>query len=293
MVPVHRRGSLRRSHSGLASFPHLREPRLAPAWASRRSGGGSSDTPYMPIDQRFRLNAGRGQFEGENALALSGAFRLNPNFQLEGGVGFGVDHSTFGARRRHAHLVGSCGRELVKADAYFGRRLPLVAAAFLFAAGLVGPAAAQAPIPDAQRAEFMVKTTIVALNHANLTGNYTVLRDLGSPRFRNINNAARLAGVFTPLRERGINLSPVVVFEPVLTEPVSSDGQGRLKLVGYFPTRPLRVVFDLAYEPIQNRWLISDIAVNLAPWPGEAAEEGAQAQDGGEEAAGPRDGAPQ
>jgi hypothetical protein len=119
-----------------------------------------------------------------------------------------------------------------------------------------------------------------ALNQANLTGNYTVLRDLGSPRFRANNTAARLAAVFTPLHERDIDLSPIVVFEPVLTEPVSSDEQGRLKLVGYFPTRPLRVLFDLAYEPVQYRWLISDIAVNLAPWPQEAAEDaGAQGQE--------------
>jgi hypothetical protein len=41
---------------------------------------------------------------------------------------------------------------------------------------LAAPALAQAPIPDARRAEFMIKTTLVALNHANVTGNYTAPR---------------------------------------------------------------------------------------------------------------------
>ena len=37
---------------------------------------------------------------------------------------------------------------------------------------------------------------LIAVNHGNLTGNYTVLRDLGSDRFRQQNDAARLAAVF-------------------------------------------------------------------------------------------------
>lgn len=160
--------------------------------------------------------------------------------------------------------------------------------AILLAAGLTAPALAQAPIPDAKRAEFIIKTTLVALNHANQTGNYTVLRDLGSPRFRANNNAARLAEVFAPMRERDLDLSPIVVFQPVLTQPVSSDEQGRLKLTGYFPTRPLRVVFDLAYEPIGDRWTISDIATNVVPWPDEAADgSDVQGQNGNRPAGNP------
>jgi hypothetical protein len=135
----------------------------------------------------------------------------------------------------------------------------------LLLATLTGPAAAQAPIPDAVRAHYMVKNALVALNNANLTGNYTVLRDLGSPRFRNANDAARLAAIFAPMRENAIDLAPIVVFDPQMTQPVASDEQGRLRLIGYFPTQPLSVVFDLAYEPIGGRWMIADIAVNTVP----------------------------
>jgi hypothetical protein len=79
-------------------------------------------------------------------------------------------------------------------------RLLAGAAAFGLTFGLAEPGHAQVPVPDTARAEYMIKTTLVALNHANLTGNYTVLRDLGSPRFRAGNDAARLAAIFSPAK---------------------------------------------------------------------------------------------
>jgi hypothetical protein len=134
------------------------------------------------------------------------------------------------------------------------------------AGGLAGPARAQAPEIDAARAEYMIKNTLVALNHANITGNYTVLRDLGSLRFRANNTAARLAAVFAPLRDEGIDLAPIVLFEPQFAAPISFDELGRLRFVGHFPTRPLIVVFDLLYESNGNRWALSDVSVNTVPW---------------------------
>lgn len=160
-------------------------------------------------------------------------------------------------------------------------RLLLLAAALTVAGGLAGPARAQAPEVDAARAEFMIKNTLIALNHANITGNYTVLRDLGALRFRANNTAARLAEVFAPLRDEGIDLAPIVLFEPQFAAPIDFDELGRLRFVGQFPTRPLRVLFDLAFESSGNRWALSDIAVNSVPWPED--EEGQEGQEGQEE----------
>ena len=52
----------------------------------------------------------------------------------------------------------------------------------------------------------LVRSTILALHHANITGNYTVLRDLGAPGFQSANTAARLAEVFADLRGRNFDL---------------------------------------------------------------------------------------
>jgi hypothetical protein len=42
---------------------------------------------------------------------------------------------------------------------------------------------------------ILIRSTLLALDHANKTGNYTVLRDLGSPGFQT-NTDARLAEIF-------------------------------------------------------------------------------------------------
>lgn len=167
-------------------------------------------------------------------------------------------------------------------DTLHSARLLLLAAALSVAGGLAGPARAQAPEVDAARAEYMIKNTLVAINHANITGNYTVLRDLGSLRFRANNTAARLAEVFAPLRNEGIDLAPIVLFEPQFAAPIDFDEMGRLRFVGQFPTRPLRVLFDLAFESSGNRWALSDVAVNSVPWPEDEEDQGDREDQGDE-----------
>ena len=56
---------------------------------------------------------------------------------------------------------------------------------------------AQAPKPaqiDRNGVLILIRTALLALDQANKTGNYTVLRDLGSPDFQ-VNTAARLASL--------------------------------------------------------------------------------------------------
>ena len=52
----------------------------------------------------------------------------------------------------------------------------------------------------------MIRSTLLALDHANKTGNYTVLRDLGAPGFQ-ANTEARLAEIFAAQRKDNIDLS--------------------------------------------------------------------------------------
>ena len=56
----------------------------------------------------------------------------------------------------------------------------------------------------------LVRSTMIALNHANSTGNYSVLRDLGAPSFRNANTSARLAVLFSNIRGKNLELSPLL-----------------------------------------------------------------------------------
>ncbi len=127
------------------------------------------------------------------------------------------------------------------------------------AAGQAGPA-----VPDPDGIAILIQKTVIALDHANRTGNYTVLRDLGSPGLRRANTAARLAQIFGKLRKRDLDFGPILLCPPRLTRPAEIDNRGMLRLTGFFPTQPEKVSFDLSYRLIQDRWLVFGISINTS-----------------------------
>ncbi len=122
-------------------------------------------------------------------------------------------------------------------------------------------------MPDTNGLTILVRTTIIALDQANRTGNYTVFRDLGTPGFQKSNTAAKLASIFATLRAKNLNLGPVVMIAPKFTKKPALNKQGMLQLTGYFPTRPLRINFDLLYRWAGNRWSLFGIAAQANPAP--------------------------
>ena len=112
---------------------------------------------------------------------------------------------------------------------------------------------------------MMIRSSIIALNQANQTGNYTVLQDLGAPAFRSSNNSARLAQVFTQLRQRNLDLSPVLFFSPKLVQQPKIAPNGLLRLVGYFPTTPEQVNFDLYFQQVAGEWRVFGIGLSTSP----------------------------
>jgi hypothetical protein len=147
----------------------------------------------------------------------------------------------------------------------------LAAAAFLIAGPAVAqtpaaPPPAEAPAPpslsrsDLELVVTLLRNTLVALHQANITGNYTVLRDLGAPGFRDSNNAARLAEIFTQIRAREVDLSRVVLLDPQLTDArINPDGM--LYLAGALATEPVSVRFELLYEAVEGVWRVFGISI--------------------------------
>lgn len=121
------------------------------------------------------------------------------------------------------------------------------------------------PLPDPYKLNLLIRTSIIALNQANQTGNYSVLRDLAAPSFRETNTAARLGEIFADLRKRNLDLSPIFFFDPKLVRPPGFMGDGLLRLSGYFETRPEEVVFDLAFQNVGGAWRLFGIAVATRP----------------------------
>jgi hypothetical protein len=127
------------------------------------------------------------------------------------------------------------------------------------------PGTSAAAIP--QEAELMVllRSTLLAVNQAGLTGNYTVLRDLGSPGFRSKNSAEHLMANFQSIRN--IDMGSVAVLPANLVRQPAIDANGRLRLTGFFPSKPGQVNFDLAFEVVDSRWRLSAMALNIQQTP--------------------------
>jgi hypothetical protein len=146
-------------------------------------------------------------------------------------------------------------------------------AALLLAASCIGGANAQpnTPAPAAppqpalpvsvEQALYLVRSTLLTLNDANRSGNYTVLRDLAAPDFQAHNTNADLAQNFSDLRRRNFDLYGAALLAPQLTAAPTLDAEKRLRLTGFFPTRPLQINFDLSFQVIGGQWRLFGIAI--------------------------------
>ena len=135
-------------------------------------------------------------------------------------------------------------------------------------------AAQSAVMPEPYKMSMLIRTTLIALSQANLTGNYTVLRDLGSPAFQAVNSAARLTEAFTELRQRRLDFSPILFFDPKLVREPALDEAGRLRLRGFIETRPEQINFDMMFEHVGGDWRLFGLAVQMQPAPAATAATG-------------------
>jgi hypothetical protein len=116
--------------------------------------------------------------------------------------------------------------------------------------------------PDANRAASMVKVTLVTLNNAVLTKNFSVLWSQAAYGFRRKYSVAKLRGAFAPFAKQGVDLAPALNLKPTWGAPPQVDAHGELRLLGWFATRPRIVRFDLRYLHERGRWRLSLIDID-------------------------------
>lgn len=119
-------------------------------------------------------------------------------------------------------------------------------------------------LPEAAQLVVLIRSALIALNNANATGNYTVLHALGATEFRTKNTPAVLALAFLKLRQAGFDLGPALLYQPKLVQFPKIDRDGRLRLSGYFETRPEQVNFDLTFTLERGRWRLLAIVASVA-----------------------------
>jgi hypothetical protein len=129
-------------------------------------------------------------------------------------------------------------------------------------------------LPSDEKLLTLIYSTLIALNQANSSGNYSVLRDISAPGFQSTNNAARLAQSFANLRGRNLDLSPILLVQPKLVRKPGITADGMLEVSGFFPTRPEQVNFDLLFQAVQGQWRLFGIHADTsqAPSPATAQE---------------------
>jgi hypothetical protein len=124
----------------------------------------------------------------------------------------------------------------------------------------------QVVMPNAEKIVLLLRTSFITLDDALQTGNFTVLRDMGAPGFRDANTAARLSQSFSDLDSGGVDLSTVSILEPQLIEAPSLDqAKGMLHLKGYFPGQSIKTNFEMLYQAVDGRWRLFGLSVQPGP----------------------------
>ena len=134
------------------------------------------------------------------------------------------------------------------------------------------PSPAQPPSPQqtAQQAAVtqanadliltLVRTSLIAVQQADATNNYSVLRQLGSPSFQEANNVDRLSATFAGIRQSSMDLSGAVLLLPQLSNAELTNA-AMLHVSGTFATKPVPVRFEILFQPIQGHWTIDGILI--------------------------------
>ena len=126
---------------------------------------------------------------------------------------------------------------------------------------LAMPAAAQNKVPGERVLEALVKATLLSFNDANVTGNYTVFHAKLSKPFRQQFTPERLQETFKDFASKDIDFDIIAAYKPVYEPQPRVDDAGKLLVKGWFPTEPVRVVYDLEFIPSDGEWKLISINV--------------------------------
>ncbi|WP_344707477.1 hypothetical protein [Sphingomonas swuensis] len=122
------------------------------------------------------------------------------------------------------------------------------------------PAQRPGELMDRLVADKLVWSTLIAIDQANRTGNYSVLRALGSESFQRTNSEVQLAATFRNLRANQVDLSNTLIISPIYEGAPTVTG-GVLRAKGVYPLRPVAIGFDLLFEQNNGGWKVLGLFV--------------------------------
>ena len=116
------------------------------------------------------------------------------------------------------------------------------------------------PTPDPLVTAKLLWSTMAAIDHASKTGNFSVLRDLGTAGFRANNKPETLSAVFANVRNQRVDVADTLLVQAVFELPPHMISPTTFRMRGSFPLRPTSVAFDLLFS-WEGSWRIDAIAL--------------------------------
>jgi hypothetical protein len=142
---------------------------------------------------------------------------------------------------------------------------PRFAATVVGALLLIAPATAEDKVPSTQFQEMLVKSALLTLNDANITGNYTVLHAKMAAPSREQLSVDRLKQAFKGFADQKIFWGAVATMPPIATSETKIDARGALILRGYFDAKPNRLIYELDFLPSEGEWKPIKLNVSVKP----------------------------
>jgi hypothetical protein len=141
-----------------------------------------------------------------------------------------------------------------------------LAAAMAGALLLPSPAAAERPtVPSPAGQEILIKSSLLTLNDANVTGNYAVLYAKLAKPVREQFSQERVRQSFKEFVDKKIDFKLIVAKSPVATREPQIDDRGALVLRGYFDISTDRLTYALDFIPSEGEWKPVKLTVNVRP----------------------------
>src|SRR5262249_14055044 len=127
------------------------------------------------------------------------------------------------------------------------------------------PAGAEDKVPNPFSQEVLIKTSLLTLNDANVTGNYAVLHAKLAKPFREQFTPDKLKQAFKEFADKKIDFEVVAAKAPIASKDSQIDDKGVLHLNGFFDAVSAHVVYDLDFVPSEGEWKATKLEVNVKP----------------------------
>jgi hypothetical protein len=143
------------------------------------------------------------------------------------------------------------------------RKFAVLAAVLVAVFLAASPARAASGLPSEEGRDILIISTLLRFNDANLSGNYSVLRDRASRQFREQNSLSKVSGAFKVFRDLSINLEEVITRDIQPDEDGETAHGGILRLSGFMDLSQYRMKYELRYVNDRGEWKLLSINVDV------------------------------